>query len=167
MFLIGLQSGFLLGLWLGSLIFGSPIVILIAAILLGLLMAGVFGLMLHIGGFLAGAGSAVLLALIILTLFQASTTILVIGLLLALIAGGMAGVLAVKPFLILATAFNGACLVVNSVFSLISGHPVHQAIEAYHQTGTWAIVLMLAGLIVLAVLGRSISCDIRSGRLRS
>lgn len=153
LFLAGLQAGFLLGLWLGGLVFNSQLIILIVAALLGLALALLSGLIIRIGGFLAGAGILVILAWSVLQIMQVSSSIRLYVLIGAVVLGGLLGVLSVKPFLILLTAINGAFLVTDSLFNLISRQPASQFLVIHNQLDTLTLVLLLVGTLVLATLG--------------
>jgi hypothetical protein len=154
LFLAGLQVGFILGLWLGGMLFSSQLVVLIVAILAGIVLALISGILLKIGGFLAGAGVLAILAAFVLQLLKItdSNTRLIVFLVAAII-GGLLGVFAVKPFLILVTAVNGAYLVADSVLNLVGGYPASQYLQMHGQLSTLELVLLLAGVIILAILG--------------
>lgn len=152
--LAGMQTGFYLGLWLGGMIFKSQIVTLILAILFGLFLAGLFAIFIKIGGFLAGAAATVLLAaLVIQALPFGSGTYIIYTLLGALLIGGVLGLLSVRPFLILATALNGAYLAADSIANLITGAPPAEYVELHRQLGGSSLILLLTGIAMLTILG--------------
>lgn len=149
--LAGLQTGFYLGLWLGGNVLDNKVLILVVAVLCGILLAGLFVLVIKAGGFLAGAGAMVLLAALAMRLLQLPPYWYV--LLVALLIGGILGVLTVKPFLILATAFNGAWLAADSVAGLLGRSQIAQYIQTHSQIKGAALALLLIGVAVLMILG--------------
>jgi hypothetical protein len=149
--LAGLQTGFYLGLWLGGLFLANDVLIIVLAVIAAVLMAGLFGLIFRAGAFLAGAGVLVLLAALVMQLLPFGTNLYV--LLGAVLVGGILGVLLVRPFLILATAVNGAFLVADSVANLLIGTPISQYVQLHQQLGSVRLILLLIGMVVLIILG--------------
>ncbi len=147
----GLQAGFYLGLWLGNQVLRNEVMIWVIAILCGILVAGLSYVLVKIGAFIAGAAILVLLAALVLQLFGAPMNLYV--LLIALLAGGLLGVFTVRPYLILATAANGAFLIADSIANLIAGHPLSKFFDVHKQMKTGVLALLLTGLIVLSILG--------------
>lgn len=147
----GLQAGFILGLLLGSAVFRSEVVVMVVAILCGILAAGLSFTLVKIGAFIAGAATLAMLAVLVMKLLGIPANIFVI--LAAVILGGLLAVFSVRPFLILATAANGAYLVADSAANLIGGYPLSQYLQTHTQIKPGAMALLLVGLVVLTVLG--------------
>ena len=147
----GLQAGFFLGLWLGNSILRSEVLIMVIAILCGILVAGLSYTLVKIGAFIAGAATLAMLAVLVMSLLGVPANIYVI--LAMIILGGLLAIFSIRPFLILATAANGAYLVADSSANLIGGYPLSQYMQTHTQMKPGALALLIVGLVVLTILG--------------
>jgi hypothetical protein len=147
----GLQAGFILGLLLGSSVFRSEVMIMVVAILCGILAAGLSFTLVKVGAFIAGAATLAMLVILVMKLLGKPANVFVVFA--AVLLGGLLAIFAVRPFLILATAANGAYLVADSAANLIGGYPLSQYLQTHTQIKPGALALLLVGLVVLTVLG--------------
>jgi len=147
----GLQAGFVLGLWLAGLIFRSEVLIIVVAILFGVLLAALSFALVRLGAFIAGAAALAMLAILVMRLLGIPVNLYVaLG---AMLLGGLLAAFSLRPFLILATAVNGAYLVADSAANLIGGYPLGQYLQTHTQMKPGALALLVVGLSVLTVLG--------------
>lgn len=151
LFVAGLQAGFFLGLSLGSTLLKNQVLILIVAILSALLIAGLSFALVRLGALFAGAAVVGLVFILLMQLFSVHYSPYV--LIAVMVIGGLLGVFSVKPFLVLATAVNGAWLAADSAANLISGHALNDYLTAHQAMKTGTLILLLAGIIVLAIFG--------------
>ena len=153
--LAGLMTGFYLGLKYGGLVLPVPLHQLVLAIFSGLILAGVFSIFTRVGSLLAGAGVMALLAdqvLRILPLPLLAEYHLYI-LLSFVLLGVVLGVLKIKVFLILASAFSGGWLASFSGGGFIASWPLDQAAVRYFQLQGGQQALILISTTVLLILG--------------
>jgi hypothetical protein len=152
--LAGLLTGFYLISRFGGQILADPVHRLIVAGLCGVVLAGLFSILVRVGGFLAGAGIMALLADQLLRLLPAGLNPIALYVFLAaMLLGGLLGILQVRAFLMPATAFAGGWLASFAIAGIILVQPVGQAIQLYDQLQGPRLILVLVSTGVLFILG--------------
>jgi|GEM_PF-7024904 len=171
--LAGFQTGIYIGLRFGGLLLSDPVHQLVLAVAAGIILAGFFAIITRVGSLLAGAGVMLLLADLLLRILPLPLLIpyrLYISL--GFIAAGLIlGVFKVRPFLILASAFNGAWLLSFCTGGLIATWPLDQVVNKYHQLKGGHLALLLIGTLVFLILGAwlqfAVAKRARSGERRA
>ncbi|MEA4890891.1 MAG: DUF4203 domain-containing protein [Clostridiaceae bacterium] len=149
--LAGLQTGFFFGFWLGDRYLDNTVLVLVIAGLCAVLIAALAYTLLKLGAFICGAAVCALLAALVMQLFLPAPYWPVLAG--AALIGGLLGLFSVKPFLILATAVNGAYLVADGVFNLLAGYPIGSYLATHEEIRTEHLILLLVGILLLTILG--------------
>ncbi len=152
--LVGFVSGYFMGLQWGPLMITDPVYQLVAAFLSGIVLGGFFCILPRAGALLAGAGVMLLLADEVLRIFPAIPDFVKIWfIILLMLAGAALGVLHIKAFLALTSAFAGGWLVSFCVGGIILDWPLEQTVVQYNTLGGPGLILILIGTGVLFILG--------------
>jgi Domain of unknown function (DUF4203) len=163
--ILGFIIGAVLGVTLAStlvLVPGQETIIKIVLGLLGGLIGAALAWFLYIVGvFLAGAGIGATVGAAIALAAHADNTLQLILTVVVAIAVGIAAVALQKVFIVLATAFGGAQLIVSGVSQLLNGssasvvlfNPLALLQSGAGQAMPTAYLIMLASWLVLGILG--------------
>lgn len=151
--LTGFQIGFFICFSFGGQVF-NPTQLLIIAILCGVLLAGGLCIFSRVGGVLAGAGVMALLVSKLFLLIPADLSAVSLYIYLAaMLIGALLGVLRIRMFQILTTAFAGGWLVSFCTGAIIAVWPVGQAVEQFRSLQGGGLILIWIGTAVLMICG--------------
>ncbi len=150
----GLLAGFIIGLSLGGRVLPDTVYPLVFGLLIGVLLAALLSIFPRFGTTLAGGFSVVLLVYLLLRLIPVDVSSYLLYILIAAMFLGMIfGVLQVKRFLALASAFGGGFLTSLCVGGVLTDWKASEINQIVEELSGGGLALILVGTIVLTIGG--------------